>query len=37
MLLPFFGENHYQPGYTHLSSEEVSPGFVVVSWQNTEL
>jgi hypothetical protein len=36
MLLPFFGGNHYQPGYTHPFFEEASLGFAVVSWQNTE-
>jgi hypothetical protein len=31
MLPPFFGGNHYQPGYTHPSFEEASPGFVGAS------
>jgi hypothetical protein len=34
---PFFGENHYQLGCTHPSSEGASPGFVGASWQNIGL
>jgi hypothetical protein len=35
MLFPFFGGNHYQPG-VNPSSEEASPGFFGVYWQNTK-
>jgi hypothetical protein len=37
MLPPFFDGNHYQPGCTHPSSEEVSLRSAVASLQNIEL
>jgi hypothetical protein len=33
---PFSGGSHYQPGCTHPSSEEDSPGSEGVSWQSIE-